>query len=138
MTLIYLIKIYNRVKALHFLYINLHLFLMVHIHRASCYSRVTRNNGAIPFRCERLVSDFRDTLARDCKSRMRDYATYIFFFFSKIIVFLFVTAKRLAWTGEVSIHSYIKSPICSYLSLMYYSPGFKATLMQAANYSINS
>lgn len=91
----------------------------------------------IPFQYDRLVCDFRDTVARDCKSRMRDYATYIFFSENRHS-FYSATAKRLAWTGEVSIHSYIKSLICYARHLTYYSPGFKVALMQAANRSINS
>jgi len=51
-------------------------------YKTSCahYPWAAKDSGAIPCFGERLVRDFRDTVACDCKGRTPDYATYIFFF----------------------------------------------------------
>lgn len=97
---------------------------------------VAKNSSDSVHQCKRLVCDFRDTVARDWKGRTRGYAIYIFFF-SKIDVLFISHGKEISLKmGEVSIHYYIKSSICSCPSLVYYSPGFKVVLMQAMNRSI--
>lgn len=53
-------------------------------HKTSCARyplAVAKDSGVIPFRYERLIRDFRNTVARDCKGRTRDNAIYIYFFF---------------------------------------------------------